>query len=301
MAKILFISYSHDSEEHKAWVKKFSDDLEALGDFEILLDQDIPKGFPLTRFMEKGIANADKVLIIGTPQYKIKAESGNGVAFEESIISTEMLNDIDTIKYYPILRSGTFQTSFPVILQGRIGDDMTDDIKYEETLRIIASELANEKPIPSAFKQAEAPKSVEQPKVANVYLSQDLLLTTYYGVPSGKIEGISIGVTVTNMSKEVRYFHQPSFKSSISIEGGMNTFYLQTAMDAINYPIKLEYGQQFKASFRLIPAQMKLFSTLMQKDKDATITALVDTTLGERICSEPYPVSKLVENSKYVV
>ena len=81
----------------------------------------------------------------------------------------------------------------------------------------------------------------------------------------------------------------------------MNTFYLQTAMDAINYPIKLEHGQQFKASFRLIPAQMKLFSTLMQKDKDATITALVDTTLGERICSEPYPVSKLVENSKYVV
>lgn len=30
MSKILFISYSHDSEEHIAWVKKFADDLAAL-------------------------------------------------------------------------------------------------------------------------------------------------------------------------------------------------------------------------------------------------------------------------------
>ena len=47
MTKTLFISYSHDSEEHKAWVKKFADDLGALGDFDILLDQNMPKGFSL--------------------------------------------------------------------------------------------------------------------------------------------------------------------------------------------------------------------------------------------------------------
>ena len=70
MSKILFISYSHDSEAHKAWVKKFANDLENLGDFEVLLDQNMPKGFPLTRFMEKGMTSADKVLVIGTPMYK---------------------------------------------------------------------------------------------------------------------------------------------------------------------------------------------------------------------------------------
>jgi len=53
MSKILFISYSHDSEAHKAWVKKFANDLENLGDFEVLLDLNMPKGFPLTRFMEE--------------------------------------------------------------------------------------------------------------------------------------------------------------------------------------------------------------------------------------------------------
>ena len=146
MSKILFISYSHDSEAHKAWVKKFANDLENLGDFEVLLDQNMPKGFPLTRFMEKGMTSADKVLVIGTPMYKSKAESGKGVAFEESIISTELLHDIDTIKYYPILRSGTFETSFPIALQGRIGDDMSDDAKYNLTLQAIADSITNEKP-----------------------------------------------------------------------------------------------------------------------------------------------------------
>ncbi|MBR1798495.1 MAG: hypothetical protein IJ761_01155 [Bacteroidales bacterium] len=92
------------------------------GKFEILLDQDLPKGYPLTRFMEMGISRADKVLIIGTPKYKKKAEQGEGAAFEGSIISTELMNDIDSIKYYPILRSGTFETSFPTILQ--VGQEM---------------------------------------------------------------------------------------------------------------------------------------------------------------------------------
>ena len=62
MTKILFISYSHDSDEHMAWVKKFADELAVLGDFEILLDQNLPKGYPFPRFMEKGLANADIVL-----------------------------------------------------------------------------------------------------------------------------------------------------------------------------------------------------------------------------------------------
>ena len=85
MTKVVFISYSHDSEEHKVWVRKLADDLSALGDVEILLDQYMPKGYSFTRFMELGLSKADKVLVIGTPQYKQKAETGKGGgAFEES-------------------------------------------------------------------------------------------------------------------------------------------------------------------------------------------------------------------------
>lgn len=70
MGKILFIAYSHDDEEHMVWVKRFADDLCRLGNFEVLLDQDQPRGSSLTRFMEIGLERADKVLIIGTPEYK---------------------------------------------------------------------------------------------------------------------------------------------------------------------------------------------------------------------------------------
>ena len=84
--KTIFISYSHDSEEHKAWVKKFADDLERIGGFEILLDQNLPKGTSLTRFMEYGLRVADKVLVIGTPQYKQKTEVGKGVALKNRLL-----------------------------------------------------------------------------------------------------------------------------------------------------------------------------------------------------------------------
>ena len=139
MGKILFIAYSHDDEEHMAWVKKFANDLCRLGSFEVLLDQDQPRGSSLTRFMEIGLERADKVLIIGTPEYKQKSEAGKGAAFEGSIISTELMHNIDTTKFYPILRSGSFETSFPPALQGRIGDDLSDDLDpmMEEAIKCV--------------------------------------------------------------------------------------------------------------------------------------------------------------------
>lgn len=301
MSKTLFISYSHDSEQHKAWVKRFSDDLALLGDFEILLDQNMPKGFHLTRFMEKGIAVADKVLIIGTPQYKAKSEAGNGVAFEESIISTELLQDIDTLKYYPILRSGTFQTSFPLVLQGRNGDDMSDDNNYEASLQTIANEIINEKPIPSVFNQTSKSFTGDKEKIAEVYLSQDILVSTYYGVPTGNIEGISFSITVTNHAKEGRYYGGPLFELSVPIQGSANTFSMLNVISRpIHFPVKLEFGQQYKISYRLTPSNMEMFSSLLKKKIDAEIKVIVYTTLEEKVESNSILLSKIVENSKYV-
>lgn len=47
MSKVLLFSYSHESIKHCAWVKRFADDLASLGDFEILLDQNVLKGLIL--------------------------------------------------------------------------------------------------------------------------------------------------------------------------------------------------------------------------------------------------------------
>jgi hypothetical protein len=281
------------------WVKQFANDLEALGNFEIYLDQNLPKGLSFTRFMEVGIANADKVLVIGTPDYKRKAEARNGVAFEEAIISTELMQDIDTLKYYPILRSGTFDTSFPPILQGRNGDDLTNDEEYQEKLQIIADAILNEKPLPKIFSKED--KTISSPKVAEVYFSQDLLLTTYYGRPSGEIEGIAFSVTITNHSKEGRYYYEPSFKLSVPIEGDADAFKMLNVISTpLNYPVKLEFGQQFRVSYKLMAVNMGMFERLLKKENKATIHAYVYTTLNEAIESNSIPLIKVVENAKYV-
>lgn len=299
MRKTLFIAYSHDSESHKTWVRKFAHDLMKLGDFEVLLDQDLPKGYPLPRYMELGISRADKVLIIGTPEYKKKAEQGKGAAFEGSIISTELMNDIDSIKYYPILRSGTFETSFPTILQGRTGDDFTNDAEYENKLQIVVDAISNEKDLPNILKNGDAKQeqNTHHP-VADVDISHGILFETYFGKPTGKIEGDVITVVVTNKIKEARYFNQPLFRVSVPIEGASDSFYMTNAIYPLDYPVKLEYGQQYSVSYKLFPENIDMFASLLEKDPNATIKAIVATTLNEIIETEPYAIAGIVENSK---
>lgn len=287
MTKVVFISYSHDSEEHKAWVKKFADDLSTLGSFEILLDQNMPKGYSFTRFMEIGLKKADKVLVIGTPQYREKAENGHGVAFEESIISAELMKDIDTTKYYPILRAGTFETSFPPILQGRKGDDLTDDAQYEVVLKNIAESILNEKPLPSVFNRLPQTSPIGITPVAKVDLGVfHTLETINYRLVSHSM-GLSFRVIVTCISKEHRYFNEPVFKLSKPIEDNVDTFYLLTKLNANKYPFKLEFGQQFMASYNIDSHNASLFVRLLKQDPSLTIKATVSTTIGEIIESEP--------------
>ena len=300
MKKKIFVAYSHDSEEHKKWVKKFADDLSTLGDFEVLLDQYLPKGFSLTRFMEIGLENADKVLIIGTPQYKQKSEAGKGAAFEGSIISTELMKDIDSTKFYPILRAGTFETSFPVILQGRVGDDLSNDADYEKKLQIVVNSILNEKTLPSIFRRSIGQEQSINLSVANIDLSQGVLYETYYGKPTGRIEGICIELQITNMMKEVRYFNCPIFQTSLPIVEDKDSFQLLGAVFPVNFPAKLEFGQQLSVTYKLIPSNIAMFASLLSKDPHCTIKAIVTTTLGERCESIPFEISEIVENSKNV-
>lgn len=300
MPKVLFISYSHDSDEHKAWVKKFADDLATQGGFEVLLDQNLPKGFPLTRFMEQGLVNADKVLIIGTPQYKQKSEAGKGVAFEGSIISTELMHDIDSCKYYPILRSGSFEASFPLSLQARGGDDLSVDELYGDKLQVVIDSIANEKPIPATLQKKPSLAEVEQQPVANVYLGQNILFETYWGKPTGQIDGVGIGVTVTSTSKENRFFNQPFFKLSIPFEGDADTFTLMDMITPVRFPAKLEYGERMSVTYKLAIGTIELFEKVLEKDTSATIKAIVTTSFGEYSTSEPCQLSELVKNKRYV-
>ena len=119
----LFISYSHDDDEHMAWVKQLADDLKTEG-FEVVYDQENNLGASWTRFMNKGIANNERVLIIGTPEYfKRSKKSSGGTAYESTIININLLENLDSEKFIPILRRGSYNKSFPILVSDRNGFD----------------------------------------------------------------------------------------------------------------------------------------------------------------------------------
>lgn len=131
---VIFISYSQDSEEHMKWVKKLGDDLFSKGLF-VLLDQYNDDGTQLPNFMIKGIVKANKVLIIGTENYKRKFDNAEGGAgFEDSIINGQLYqNGINVKKFIPCLRQGSFETSFPEGFANYTGYDFRKDEDYNKT------------------------------------------------------------------------------------------------------------------------------------------------------------------------
>jgi hypothetical protein len=108
-----FISYSHDSPAHKAWVLKLGADLRANG-IDVTLDQwDLAPGQDVSLFMQRGIAEADRVLMICSPTYVTKAEKGvGGVGYERLIVTAEVVASIDTSKFIPILRGPAVRRKF---------------------------------------------------------------------------------------------------------------------------------------------------------------------------------------------
>lgn len=138
--KVVFISYCWESEDHKEWVRKLASDLNGL--FNVKIDQELPFGVELTHFMEQAIAESDKVLIIATPEYKDRADNRKrGVGYETSLITDDLVNDQNRIKFIPIIRKGTKELSYPRYLGSKKGADMTDDSKYIEVLEELKRNL----------------------------------------------------------------------------------------------------------------------------------------------------------------
>lgn len=152
--KIVFISYSWDSQDHQEWVLNLAKDLIEKFGIDVILDQyELSAGKDLTYFMESSIEKADKVLVILTPNYKLKAENReSGVGYETSMISQEIFESpISTVKFIPILRNGKQSHSSPKFLRSKLYHLMNDDEKYINQLyelsRVIYDKSLIEKPI----------------------------------------------------------------------------------------------------------------------------------------------------------
>ena len=141
MAPKVFISYSHDSDDHKAWVLHLASDLVRNG-VEVILDRwDLAPGQDVVRFMESGIVGSDRVLMVCSGEYVTRAESGlGGVGYERLIVTAELVQNISTHKFIPLMRSNS-APRVPVFMGPRLWIDFSNDAEYDSRLEELLREL----------------------------------------------------------------------------------------------------------------------------------------------------------------
>lgn len=145
-----FISYSHDTQEHKKWVLELATRLRNNG-IDAILDQfELQPGDDLPHFMENQLDIADKIIMICTNKYVEKANKGQGgVGYEKMIITSNLMKKIDEVKIIPIIRQ--IQTrEVPTFLKTKLyidfskGDDF--EFSYDDLVRAIHNAPLFKKP-----------------------------------------------------------------------------------------------------------------------------------------------------------
>lgn len=141
----VFISYSHDSEEHLQRVLEFSDRLRDDG-VDCCFDQYV-NGAPhegWQRWMEQQIEAADFVLIVCTPCYLqrfrgVDREGGRGANFEGVIISQVLYDNFQkNTKFIPLIPDDGSLGDVPLMLKS--GNTYKLGNEYEKLYRVLTNQ-----------------------------------------------------------------------------------------------------------------------------------------------------------------
>jgi hypothetical protein len=120
---------------------------------DVILDQwDMGPGDDVTKFMERAISRAGRVLIICTEQYVAKADGAiGGVGYETMILSAELMTDLATRKFIPIIRQTAKPAKKPRALATRFHIDLStaDDFElgFERIIRELHQSPLSAKPL----------------------------------------------------------------------------------------------------------------------------------------------------------
>jgi len=141
----LFISYSHDSAAHKAFVLQLANQLRADG-LDCQLDQYVngspPEGWQ--RWMETQIEQADFVLLVCTPTYLQRyrgqaTQSGRGVNFEGVVISQTLYDAFyHNTKFIPVLAADGSFNDVPLPLKAFSVYRLM--VEYEDLYRVLTGQ-----------------------------------------------------------------------------------------------------------------------------------------------------------------
>jgi hypothetical protein len=146
----VFISYSHDSFEHKRWTLDLATRLRSSG-IDAILDQwELKAGDDIPHFMETHLASSDYTLMICTESYVQKANEGiGGVGYEKMIVTSDLMRNIDSNKVIPIIRQDGTKV-VPTFLKSKLFIDLSytqsSEFNFDELLRTIHGSPLFEKP-----------------------------------------------------------------------------------------------------------------------------------------------------------
>jgi hypothetical protein len=190
--------------------------------------------------------------------------------------------------------SRAIETKEDYILPARFDDTEIDGLrstlgfidlrKYEpeEFAKLILRKLQKETNEPIIQKEEKEPE-----KISNIYLSQNLLISDF------AVQGVSLGVTITNLTKDYRYYSEPYFKLSNGLEGKYDTFFLTDRMEYVQFPLKMEWGQLLTVNYKLKPAGIVHWKDL---PTGTTIKAIVTSTIGEKFESNEIELEKIINS-----
>lgn len=140
-APTVFISYSHDSQEHKLWVLELATRLRNNGVDAIVDQWDLGPGGDLPHFMEQSIARADRILMICTERYVEKANRGaGGVGYEKMIVTADLLRQIDSKRVIPVTRQEGLR-KLPTFLSSKLYVDLSTADQFETGFDQLLREL----------------------------------------------------------------------------------------------------------------------------------------------------------------
>ncbi len=179
----VFISYSHDSAKHKKWVSDLAVVLRQNGIDVIFDGWVLSPGDDVPKFMERSLIEADRVLMICTPTYVHRANDGQGgVGYEAMIVTGQLVNDLGSSKFIPILRQAEGQRDLPTSVSTRFFIDLGEynSDGYEQQFDALLRELhqAPANPLPPIGKSpyAVSPSGENLPKACTENHDESLRL-----------------------------------------------------------------------------------------------------------------------------
>lgn len=124
---------------------------------------------------------------------------------------------------------------------------------------------------------------------ANIYFGIGIFL-------DGITRRIGFSITITNLTKEHRYFAQPSFNLSHPFNGA-DSFVLTTAIgEGVKFPVRLEYGQPVTVHYPLDQRQIAFLQEVLSQNEDASVAVVSSTTVGEIYRSNEHTIKHIIDS-----